>query len=618
MKIRNVAIIAHVDHGKTTLIDGMLKQTHAFRDNQAEMTQDTILDSNDLEREKGITILAKNTSIHYQTLAGEAVKVNIVDTPGHADFAGEVERVISMADGAILLVDAAEGPLPQTKFVLEQAIKQKLKMIVILNKIDRKDAEPERVLSQVEELFLNLAESEAQLDFPVFYAVGREGKIWKNLPAQEVGNIEALQNKAGDLRPLLEEIFCTIPEPQVNLDAPFKMQVCTLDFDSYKGTYAIGKVIQGKVKQGQRLVILQEKEKVGEMSVAHLMESDGLNKVEITESKPGDIVAITGMENIAIGQTLAALGETEGYPMLKITEPTLKIQIAANTSPFAGKEGDFCTVRQLGERLKREQKTNLGLRIEQKEGGAFMVAGRGELHLAVLIETMRREGYEMEVGRPQVIIKEVNGVKQEPIEELTVEIDQQFVGIITEELGRRQAELKDSFTNSKNVARMVYEVSSRNLLGFRTDILTKTRGNGLFASQFLKYAPLRETASKLRNGVLVATEPGMVTAYALEGVQQRGKIFVAPGDQVYEGQVVGLCNQQGDLDVNVCKAKKLTNFRSNADVMTVLNGRVDLSLEQALDFIENDELLEVTPFNLRLRKRYLSKLVRLKKTKPIA
>ncbi|HNV45023.1 translational GTPase TypA [Candidatus Woesebacteria bacterium] len=611
MQIRNVAIIAHVDHGKTTLIDGMLKQTHTFRENQAEMSQETILDSNDLEREKGITILAKNTSINYRSLAGEEIKINIIDTPGHADFAGEVERVISMADGAILLVDAAEGPLPQTKFVLQQAIKRKLPIIVLINKIDRQDSEPERVLNQVEELFLSLADDSTQLDFPVLYSVGRMGKIWSKLP--EETQAESLAKEPGNLQLLFEEIVKSIPAPQTDPSKPFKMQVSTLDFDSYKGVYAIGKVTQGIVKAGQRLVILQEDQKVGEMTVTHLMESNGLNRQEIKQSRPGDIIAITGVDKIAIGQTLAALGETKGFPMIKITEPTLKIQIAANTSPFVGRESEFCTVRQLADRLKREQKTNLGLRIEQKEGGVFIVAGRGELHLSVLIETMRREGYEMEVSRPQVIFKEIDGVKQEPVEELIIEIEQDYLGIITEELGKRHAQLQSSFTNSKGICRMVYQITSRNLLGFRSEILTKTKGNGLFTSSFLHYAPLQESRLKLRNGALIATETGTVTAYALESVQQRGKTFVVPGEEVYEGQIVGLCKQKGDLEVNVCKNKKLTNFRSNAEVMTVLNSRVELSLEQCLDFIENDELLEVTPKNLRLRKRYLNKLERNKK-----
>lgn len=615
MQIRNIAIIAHVDHGKTTLIDGMLKQTHAFRENQAEMSQSTILDSNDLEREKGITILAKNTAVFYKGQDGEEYKINIIDTPGHADFAGEVERVISMADGAVLLVDAAEGPLPQTRFVLEQALKQKLKMIVVLNKIDRRDAEPDRVLSQVEELFLTLANDESQLMFPILYAVGRDGKVWEDLPEDEVGDAEAISKHPGDLRPIFEEIIRTVPAPKVNETLPFKMQVSTLDFDTYKGTYAIGKVAQGIVKKGQRLVILDESQKVGEMSVAHLMTSDGLARQEVEVSQAGDIIAITGVDKIAIGQTLAALGETEGFPSINVTEPTLKIRLAANTSPFAGKEGQFCTIRQIAERLRKEQKTNLGLRIEGLEGGSFNVAGRGELHLAILIETMRREGYEMELSKPQVIIKEIDGVDCEPYEELTIEIDKDYMGVITEELGRRHAKMTDSITNSKGISRMVYEVSSRNLLGFRSQILTKTRGNGLFSSRFLEYAPVGAQLPQLRNGALIATESGAATAYALETIQDRGKTFINPGEMVYEGQIIGLRNQQEDLDVNVCKAKKLTNFRSNADVLTILDSRIELSLEQSLDFIEDDELLEATPENLRLRKKYLSKLQRIKKSR---
>lgn len=618
MQIRNLAIIAHVDHGKTTLIDGMLKQTHAFRENQAEMAETTILDSNDLEREKGITILAKNTSVFYQDPAQGDFKINIIDTPGHADFAGEVERVISMADGAILLVDAAEGPLPQTRFVLEQAIRQKLKIIVLLNKIDRKDADPSRVLKEVEELFLNLVDDESQLNFPVLYAVGREGKIWPTLPTELLGNAEKIAALPGDLRPLFSEIINTVPAPQANPDLPFKMQVSTLDFDSYKGIYAIGKVTQGTVRRGQRLVILNHLQKIGEMSVAYLLESKGLERVAIEVSQPGDIIAITGAESLEIGQTLAALSVTEGFPTIYVTEPTLKIQLAANSSPFAGREAEFSTIRQIAERLKKEQKTNLGLRIHANEGGSFTVAGRGELHLAVLIETMRREGYEMEVGKPQVIFKEDSGLKTEPIEELTIEIDSQYVGVISEELGRRHAQLQDSFTNNKGVARLVYEISSRNLLGFRTSILSKTRGNGLFASRFLTYRPVAESSLRLRNGVLIATDSGMVTSYALESVQQRGKTFVDPGEQVYAGQIVGLRNQQGDLDVNVCKAKHLTNFRSNADVLTVLDASRKLSLEEALDFIEDDELLEATPEKLRLRKKYLDKLQRLRQSKKTA
>ncbi len=600
MQIRNVAIIAHVDHGKTTLIDGLLKQTHSFRDNQAEMTQTTILDKNDLEREKGITILAKNTAVFYGDY-----KINIIDTPGHADFGGEVERVINMADGAILLVDAAEGPLPQTKFVLQQAIKQKLKLIVLVNKIDRKDAEPDRVLRQVEELILGLADDEAYLDFPVLYAIGREGKAWKSLPADP--------SAPADLRAVFEQIVETVPAPAADATKPFKMLVSNIDFDAYKGTYAIGKVSQGVVKKGQRLVKLAEHELVGNATVQLVMTSKGLDREEVSECQTGDIIALTGIEDIQIGQTLADPQDPTGFPMIKLTEPTLKIQVAANTSPFAGREGKFCTIRQIEERLLREKKINIGLRIEQSPNGAgFMVAGRGELHLAILIETMRREGYELEVGKPQVILKEIDGHQCEPVEELTIDIDATFIGTITEELGKRQAELLDSITDDKGIAHLTYRVSSRNLLGFRGDILTKTRGNGVFASRFIGYFPLMNVAAKLRSGAIIATDSGNSTSYALEGLQNRGVSFIKPGVPVYEGMIVGLNKQQDDLEFNVCKAKKLTNVRSNADIMIPLNAPMIMSLEQCLDFVEEDEILEVTPETLRLRKRYLTRNERAK------
>lgn len=603
MQIRNLAIIAHVDHGKTTLIDGLLKQTKTFRDNQAEMSQTAIMDSNDLEREKGITILAKNTAVFYKDY-----KINIIDTPGHSDFGGEVERVIGMADGALLVVDAAEGPLPQTRFVLEQAFKKGLKVILLINKIDRKDADVERVLAKTEELFLSLAETEAQLDFPVLFGAGREGKVWRNLP-------ESVEDP-GNLEPLFEEIIKSVPAPTADPNQPFKMQVANLDFDSYKGSYAIGKVVAGTVKKNQSLALLEENTVVGQVRANQIFTSKGLDRVEVDQAQAGDIIAITGIEKIKIGQTLADPSDPTGFPMIKIAEPTLKIQINPNTSPFSGREGDFCTARQLEERLMAEKKTNLGLRIEQNPSGTgFLVAGRGELHLAVLIENMRREGYEMEVSRPQVIYKDIEGVMSEPVEELTVEIVQDYVGVITEELGKRQAQLQDSFTNDKGVARMVYHISSKNLLGFRTEILTKTRGNGIFASQFLGYFPVGKPALRLRNGVLIASENGESTSYALYNMQQRGTAFIGPGVRVYEGMIVGLANQNVDLEINVCKAKQLTNFRSNADAALVLAPPKILSLEQSLDFLEEDELLEVTPQNLRLRKKLLSKSARAKAKK---
>ncbi len=602
MNIRNIAIIAHVDHGKTTLIDGMLKQTHVFRDNQSEMTQSAILDSNDLEREKGITILAKNTAVFY----GDC-KINIIDTPGHADFSGEVERVINMADGALLIVDAAEGPLPQTRFVLEQAFKNNLKMIVVINKIDKKLADPKKMLNQTEELFLSLADTEEQLNFPVIYASGIAGKSWTELPADFSEN--------ADLSPLFETIIKTIPAPKANRSLGFKMQVVNLDFDTYKGTYVIGKVLQGTVKKGDPLNIWSGDEKVGQLRVVNLFTSKGLERTEVNEAYAGDIISITGIDEIKIGQTLVAPSEAGGLPMIEISEPTLKIQIAPNTSPFAGLEGEFVTVRQLEDRLMREKKTNIGLKIEPNTTNkGFMIAGRGELHLAVLIEEMRREGYEMEVSKPQVIYRDVDGQKHEPFEELTIRIMKEYVGVVTEELGKRQAELKDSHTDDKDIAHIVYQISSRNLLGFRSSILSKTRGNGMFEPRFLGYFPvIKNRMKKLRNSVLVATESGQSTAYALTSVQERGIPLIGSGEKIYEGMLIGLAKTADDVDMNACKTKKLTNFRSNADMAIQLDTPMELSLEQALDFIEEDELLELTPKSLRIRKKILNRKKRAKK-----
>jgi GTP-binding protein len=601
MDIRNVAIIAHVDHGKTTLVDGMLKQTHTFRDNEAEMQQTTILDSNALEREKGITILAKNTAVTYKN-----TKINIIDTPGHADFSGEVERTINMADGAILIIDAAEGPLPQTQFVLQKALENNLKIIVVINKIDRKDARPGEVLRETEELFLRLAHHEDHLLFPVLYAVGREGKAWDACPT----NIDAPAN----LEPLFEKILCEIPPPVCDSDKPFKMLVSTLDFDPYKGTYAIGKVTQGTVVPGQKVVHLLEKEKIGIYTVEHVYTSVGLSRSGIVQSAPGDIIALTGIPNVGIGHTLADPKDPTGYPAIRLEEPTLKILVSANTSPLSGRDGKFCTARQIHERLVKEQKTNIGLRIEVSDGGSgFIVSGRGELHLAILIETLRREGYEMQVGKPEVILKEIDGKLAEPYEELTIEIDSTYVGIISEEMGKRRAELLDTHTDKRGLTRIVYKVSSRNLLGFRSDILTKTHGRGIFASRCIGYFPVSSHIPKLRNGVLLASEFGISSAYALTTVQNRGKTFIGPGVPVYEGMVIGANTRADDIDINVTKTKKLTNIHSaNADIAIQLDPPAILTLEQALDFIEDDELLEVTPKNLRLRKKYLAKVDRVR------
>lgn len=601
MDIRNIAIIAHVDHGKTTLVDGMLKQTHTFRDNQAEMSQTTILDRNDLEREKGITILAKNTSVMYH-----GTKINIIDTPGHADFSGEVERVINMADGALLVVDAAEGPLPQTQFVLKKALEHHLKLIVVVNKIDRKDARPSEVLHDIEGLFLHLASHEDHLSFPVLYAVGREGKAWESYPRN--------LNEPGSLDPLFRAIIQSIPAPSGDREKPFKMLVSTLDFDPHKGMFAIGKILRGTVKPHQTILLMEEDKNLGTSMIDEVWTSVGLSRVSVPVGELGDIIAVTGVPGVAIGQTLTDPVDPTGYPMIHLEEPTLKIVLSANTSPLAGREGKFCTARQIYERLKREKQTNIGLKIKENAGGSsFTIAGRGELHLAILLETMRREGFEMQVGKPEVIVKDAGGVMSEPYEELTIEIDQSFVGVITEDIGKRRAELIDTHTNDRGTTRMVYKVSSRNLLGFRGDILTKTRGNGIFATQILGYFPMGAIVPQIRNGVLVSIVSGKSSGYALTTVQDRGKALIGPGVSVYEGMIIGINNRQEDIDINVCKFKKLTNIHSaNADIAIQLDPPIVLTLEQCLDFIEEDELLEITPQNLRLRKKYLTKIDRVR------
>jgi len=599
--IRNIAIIAHVDHGKTTLVDGMLKQTHTFRDNQAEMTATTILDSNDLEREKGITILAKNTSVFYHT-----TKINIIDTPGHADFSGEVERVINMADGALLIVDAAEGPLPQTHFVLQQAMTHNLPVIVVINKIDRKDARPEEVLREIEELFLHLAHHAGHLDFPVLYSIGREEKAWKHLP-------ETPKNP-GNLEPLFEAILRYIPAPKGDPNKPFKMLVTTLDFDTHKGKFAIGKVSQGSVKKGDTLVLLDENTFHGTFRVENVFTSKGLARIPADVGETGDIIAITGSGAMSIGQTLSDPSDPTGFPKMQIEEPTLKVLVGPNTSPFAGRESKFGTPTQLADRLTRELQTNVGLKIEpSRTSNGFLVSGRGELHIAVLLETMRREGFECQVGKPEVIVKEIDGIMCEPYEELTVELESSLVGIITEEMGKRHGELIDTHSNEKGTTKMVYKISTRNLLGFRGDIMTKTRGSGIIATRIIGYFPVTPKKVKARNGVLVSIETGKSTGYALTTVQERGKALIGPGVPVYEGMIIGINNRDEDIDINVCKSKRLTNIHSaNADVAIQLDPPIEMSLEQALDFIEDDELLEITPLSLRLRKIHLSKVNRVR------
>ncbi|MCL4387011.1 MAG: translational GTPase TypA [Patescibacteria group bacterium] len=598
MEIRNIAIIAHVDHGKTTLVDSMLKQTHTFRENQKEMEETLILDSNDLEREKGITILAKNTAITYKD-----VKINIIDTPGHADFGGEVERVLNMASGAILLVDAAEGPLPQTKFVLKKALEQKLKIILLINKIDKKDARPKEVVHLVENLFLELANDESALHFTTLYAVGRDGKVFKDLPDQYSEDLP------GNIAPLLDTILNDLPNSAKNTDKPFQMLISTLDYDNHVGKLCIGKVTQGTLTKGQGISLVDEDQVLGTYRVQKLYTSQGLQRIEVDQINAGDIVAIAGIPDLTIGQTVTDPAFPKSLPKITVEEPTIRVTIGPNTSPFLGKEGKFCSSAQIKERLLREKETNLGLKIEQDtESSNFVVSGRGELHLAVLIETMRREGFEMQVSKPQVIYKTIDGQVCEPFEEVTIDVGKEYIGTITEELSKRKGEMVSMDQEPHDMTRFVYKISSQNLLGIRNVLLTKTRGTALINTYFLGYFPKSSgKVEQTRNGVIIVSESGTTLSYGLENAQERGTLFVGPGIPVYEGMIVGVTPRDKDIEVNVCKGKKQTNIRSStSDIAIQLTPPVELSLEQALDFIADDEILEVTPKNIRMRKKYLS------------
>ncbi|NTU47070.1 translational GTPase TypA [Candidatus Roizmanbacteria bacterium] len=597
MNIKNIAIIAHVDHGKTTLVDALLKQTHTFRDNQKEMSENLIMDSNDLEREKGITILAKNTSVFYKDY-----KINIVDTPGHADFGGEVERVINMASGAILLVDAAEGPLPQTKFVLKKALQAGLRIILVINKIDKKDARCDEVISDVENLFLELAEDDSSLNFSILYAVGRDGKAFFSLPENYSSDMP------GDLSPLFETILKEVPDSSKDEEKPFQMLISTLDYDNYVGKLCIGMVTRGKLQKNQSVALVEESGVKGTYRVQKLYTTEGLNRKEVEEVTAGDIVAVAGIPELTIGQTLTDPSDPEALPSIDIEDPTIKVTIGPNTSPFGGKEGKFCTSRQIKERLTKEKETNLGLRIEEDpEGVNFVVHGRGELHLSVLIETMRREGFELEISKPQVIYKTIDGNVCEPFEEVTIDVHKDYMGAITEELGKRKGIMKDMSTDENDNVRLVYKISSQNLLGIRNTLLTTTRGTALMSSYFLGYEPRGSKMDSTRNGALIATQTGPSLTYGLVNAQERGTLFIGPGVEVYEGMVVGVSSRDLDIEVNVCKAKQLTNNRSSGEGVSIpIEPPSPLSLEQALDFINDDELLEVTPKNIRIRKKYLT------------
>lgn len=597
MNIRNIAIIAHVDHGKTTLVDTILKQSAVFRENQKEMTQDLLMDSNDLEREKGITILSKNTSV---TFKGE--KINIIDTPGHADFGSEVERVLNMASGALLLVDSAEGPLPQTRFVLKKALETGLKIILFINKIDKRDARPIEVQREVEDLFMDLAQNEESLNFTTLYGVGRDGKAFTELPETYSSEME------GNLLPLFETIVNEVPNSHVDEDKPFQMLISTLDYDEYVGKLCIGKINRGKLTKGMKIALLDKGNVIGTYTATKIFTSIGLKREEVSEAVAGDIIALAGIDKLSISQTVTDVAHLDPLPTIEVAEPTIKIRIGPNTSPFAGKEGTYVTSRQIKERLIKELETNLGLRFDESEDpNSFVVCGRGELHLAVLIETMRREGFEMEVAKPQVIIKEIDGQKSEPYEELTINVQKEYMGVVSDEVGKRKGKLLNMHPIGDTSMRLMYKISSRNLIGMRGILMTGTRGTAVMSTYLLGYEPVGSDMTSTRSGSLISTQLGETLSYGLINAQTRGVLFYGPGVKVYEGMVVGIASQERDIEINVCKAKQLTNNRSSGEgVKGILEPATQFSLEQYLDFVGDDELLEVTPSNIRLRKKYLT------------
>ncbi|SDF58605.1 translational GTPase TypA [Sporolituus thermophilus] len=595
--LRNIAIIAHVDHGKTTLVDAMLKQSGIFRAN--EQVAERVLDSNELERERGITILSKNTAITYK-----GIKINIVDTPGHADFGGEVERVLNMVDGVLLLVDAFEGPMPQTKYVLRKALAQQLKPIVVINKIDRPDRRIDDVLDEVLELFIELEANDEQLDFPVVYASARAGVAKLNM-----------EDEGANLEPLFDLLVKTIPAPTGDIDGPLQIMVTTLDYDDYVGRIAIGRVMRGRVASGQTVSLIngdtEKKAKIGRLYVY-----EGLKRLEVKEAALGDIVAITGLEGVNIGDTIADPECPEALPSISIDEPTLAMMFSVNTSPFAGKEGQFVTSRHLRDRLFREAETNVSLRVAETDSpDTFEVAGRGELHLSILIETMRREGYEFQVGKPKVIYKTINGQLCEPMEFLTIDVPQEYMGPVMEALGTRRAELVN-MVELAGYLRMEFVIPARGLIGFRSELLTNTKGHGIMHHVFHGYAPYKGDIPGRTRGALVAFEDGETTAYGIYSLQDRGVMFVVPGQAVYQGMIVGENAREMDMDVNPCKKKHVTNMRSSsADEAIRLTPPRILSLEQALEYINDDELVEVTPQNIRLRKVILDRHERAKARK---
>ncbi|MDP2751443.1 MAG: translational GTPase TypA [Rhodocyclaceae bacterium] len=587
--LRNIAIIAHVDHGKTTLVDQLLRQSGTFAAYQ-QMTE-RVMDSNDLEKERGITILAKNCAIDF-----EGTHINIIDTPGHADFGGEVERVLSMVDGVLLLVDAVEGPMPQTRFVTRKALALGLKPIVVINKIDRPGARPDWVIDHTFDLFDKLGATDEQLDFPVVYASALNG--YAMMASHTLGT---------DMKPLYHAIIRHVPPPDVDSDAPLQLQICSLDYNSYVGRIGIGRIKKGRISPGQQVAVMLGDEACGVSKVGQVLTFQGLERQQATEAEAGDIVLVTGIEGVGIGVTLCDVANPVGLPPISVDEPTLTMNFQVNTSPLAGKEGKYVTSRQIRERLTKELLSNVALRVvETADSDVFEVSGRGELHLTILLETMRREGYELAVSRPRVLFKEINGEKQEPYEMLTVDVEEGNQGGVMEELGRRRGELQDMQPDGKGRVRLDYRIPARGLIGFQGEFLTLTRGTGLASHVFDDYGPMAGVMAERRNGVLISSEDGVAVAYSLWKLQDRGRMFVTPGDPLYEGIIIGIHSRDNDLVVNPVKGKQLTNVRaSGTDEAVRLITPIQLSLESAVEFIADDELVEITPKSIRLRKRFL-------------
>lgn len=598
-QIRNIAIIAHVDHGKTTLVDAMLKQSHIFRQNQ--QVEDRVMDSNALERERGITILAKNTAIEYK-----GTKINIVDTPGHADFGGEVERVMNMVDGVLLLVDSVEGPMPQTKFVLRQAIERGHKAIVVVNKIDRDNRRPEEVINDTFDLFVDLGASDEQCEFPVVYASALSG----------ISGLD-YENLTDTLEPLFEQIVHELPSPKVDVSGPTQMQATLLGFDEYKGQIVIGRLERGTIYKGQALSLIAADGTTRSIKVGQVFTHRGLARVEVDEATAGDIIALTGVDNVGIGDTFADPEHPEALPPITVEEPTLRMTIGINTSPFAGQDGTFVTSRKLRERLYREAEADVALRVEDSESSdQFLVSGRGELHLGILIENMRREGYEFQVSKPEVIVKEIDGRKMEPVESVEIEVSSEYQGAVVELLGMRKGQLQDMVVLDNGNIQFKYIAPSRGLLGFRQQLLTATRGEVQVHTLLAGYEPYAGEIQTNEFGSLVAWETGSATSYAIHAVQERGQLFITPGTEVYEGMIVGQHIRENDLDVNVCKKKHLTSIRSATKEETLkLDAPRQMTLDDAIEYLKDDELLEVTPKTFRLRKKYLRKNERAKANK---